>query len=95
MEHMHDNPLWRRLHTRATLFSGWTWVAAASLIGFETLDIVFGAMILAPELLPLVIVCLALAWLFRERMRRAMVRLRARWRLNRLRRAERASREAP
>ena len=35
-------PFFRRLHTRATLFSGWTWVAAASLIGFETLDIVFG-----------------------------------------------------
>ncbi|WP_218775182.1 hypothetical protein, partial [Leifsonia sp. NCR5] len=66
---MNDDSLWRRLHTRATLFSGWTWVAAASLIGFETLDIVFGAFILAPELLPLVLVGLALVWVFRERLR--------------------------
>lgn len=90
---MHGTSFWRRLHARATLFSGWTWVAAASLIGFETLDIVFGAMILAPELLPLVIVGLALTWLFRERLRRAIIRLRARWRLGRLRRAERWSRD--
>lgn len=81
-------PFFRRLHTRATLFSGWTWVAAASLIGFEALDIVFGAFILAPELLPLVIVGLALAWLFRERLRRARARLRARLRLARLRRRD-------
>lgn len=91
---MHDTSLWRRLYMRATLFSGWTWVAAASLIGFETLDIVFGAMILAPELLPLVIVGLALAWLLRERMRRVIVRIRARWRLNRLRRGDRGARDA-
>ncbi|RDV43469.1 hypothetical protein DOE76_17515 [Leifsonia sp. ku-ls] len=78
--------IFRRLHTQATLFSGWTWVAAASLIGFEALDIVFGAFILAPELLPLVIVGLALAWLFRERLRRARTCLRARLRLARLRR---------
>ena len=72
-----------------TLFSGWTWVAAASLIGFETLDIVFGAFILAPELLPLVIVGLALAWLFRERLRRARTRVRPRLRLTGIRRARR------
>ncbi|QIZ98787.1 hypothetical protein [Leifsonia sp. PS1209] len=86
---MNDDSLWRRLHTRATLFSGWTWVAAASLIGFETLDIVFGAFILAPELLPLVIVGLALAWVFRERLRSGRARLRARIRVARMARARR------
>lgn len=81
---MHDTSLWRRLHTRATLFSGWTWVAAASLIGFEALDIVFGAMILAPELLPLVIVALALTWVFRDKLQHATARLRARRRASSL-----------
>lgn len=83
---MHRTSLWRRLHTRATLFSGWTWVAAGSLIGFEMLDIVFGAFILAPELLPLAILGLALVWLFRDRLRHARVSLRVRVRLARVRR---------
>jgi hypothetical protein len=90
---MHDTSLWRRLHTRASLFSGWTWVAAGSLIGFEMLDIVFGAFILAPEFLPLVIVALALIWLFRDRLRRARLRLRVQLRLARMRR-RRAQRRA-
>lgn len=89
---MNDDSLWRRLHTRATLFSGWTWVAAASLIGFETLDIVFGAFILAPELLPLVLVALALTWVFRERFRSGRARLRARIRVARMRRRARRMR---
>jgi len=83
---MHRTSLWRRLHTRATLFRGWTWVAAGSLIGFEMLDVVFGAFILAPELLPLAILGLALVWLFRDRLRRARVSLRVRVRLARVRR---------
>lgn len=77
---------WRRLYTRATLFSGWAWIAAASLVGFETFDIIFGAFILAPEFLPLVIIALAAAWFFRERLRRARRRLRGRIRLARVRR---------
>lgn len=84
---MPDTSLWRRLHTRATLLSGWTWVAAASLIGFEALDIVFGAFILAPELLPLALIALAAAWLLRERIRRASGRLRLLLRIARRRRA--------
>ncbi|OJX77495.1 hypothetical protein [Leifsonia sp. 71-9] len=83
---MHRTSLWRRLHTRATLFSGWTWVAAGCLIGFEMLDVVFGAFILAPELLPLAILGLALVWQFRDRLRRARVSLRVRVRLARVRR---------
>ena len=75
-----------RVHRRLTLFSGWTWVAAGSLIGFEMLDVIFGTFILMPELLPLVILCLALAWYFRGRLRRGWGRLRARIRLSRMRR---------
>jgi hypothetical protein len=77
----------QRITRRLILFSGWTWVAAGSLIGFEALDVVFGAFALAPELLPLVILCLALAWLFRRRLRRAWSRMRARIRLSRLSRS--------
>jgi hypothetical protein len=50
------------------LFGGWTWVAAGSLLGFEMLDVVLGSFLLAPELLPLVILALAIVWLFRERL---------------------------
>lgn len=70
-----------RARRRLTLFSGWTWVAAGSLVGFEMLDLIFGTFVLAPELLPLVILCLALAWYFRRRLRRAWARLRGRVRL--------------
>ncbi len=52
------------------LLGGWTWVAAASLVGFETFDFLFGAFVLAPEFLPLVIIALALIWYFRDRIRR-------------------------
>jgi len=74
-----------RLNTRAVLFSGWTWIAAGSLIGFEAFDLVFGAIAFAPELLPVVVLALALAWLFRERLRRAWRRLRVYRRLRRRR----------
>jgi hypothetical protein len=74
-----------RANARAVLFSGWTWIAAGSLIGFEAFDLVFGAVALAPELLPLLLIALALTWLFRERLRRTWARLRARRRLRRLR----------
>ena len=59
----------QRLSRRLTLFGGWTWVAAASLIGFEGLELVFGSLLLAPEFLPLVILALAVVWLLRERVR--------------------------
>lgn len=60
---------WRSLLIHLTLFSGWTWVAAGSLIGFEMLEIVFGAFILAPEFLPLAVLALACVWFIRERIR--------------------------
>lgn len=76
--------LWRRARRafrhaamRVTLFGGWVWFAAGSLIGFEAFDIVFGTFALAPELLPFVIVSLALTWYFRDRVRRAWTRARA------------------
>ncbi len=80
----------RRLRERSTtrliLFSGWTWVAAGSLVGFEMLDLLFGTFVLAPELLPLAILALACVWYFRTRLRRAWSRARARLRLARVNR---------
>ncbi|MFC4241819.1 hypothetical protein ACFOYW_00420 [Gryllotalpicola reticulitermitis] len=67
-----------------TLFSGWTWIAAGSLIGFEMFDVIFGAFLLAPELIPAVILTLALTWYFRRTLHRAWRRGRARWRLARM-----------
>lgn len=61
----------RNWSIRITLFTGWTWVAAVSLIGFESLEIVFGSFILAPEFLPLAILTLAGIWYVRERIRGA------------------------
>lgn len=74
----------RRIAARATLFGGWIWFAAVSLIGLETFEIIVGTFALAPELLPLVILGLALAWYFRERLRRALRRARAFRRLRRI-----------
>ncbi len=70
------------------LFTGWTWVAAGSLVGFEMLDLIFGTFLFAPELLPLLILGLALVWYFRDRLRRSWRRARARIRLARLRRED-------
>ncbi|GIU58066.1 hypothetical protein [Arthrobacter sp. NicSoilC12] len=74
----------RRLAVRATLFGGWAWLAAGSLIGFEAFDIIFGAVALAPELLPLVILSLALTWWLRRHARRTRARARAYRRLRRI-----------
>jgi len=68
------------------LLTGWTWVAAGSLVGFELLDLLFGSFLYAPELLPLVILALALVWYFRERLRAGAERIRWRIRLSRFRR---------
>jgi len=74
-----------RVAMRATLFGGWVWFAAGSLVGFEAFDIIFGTFALAPELLPLVILGLALTWYFRGQFRRFSTRARAYRRLRRLR----------
>jgi len=76
----------RRFGRRLTLFGGWTWVAAASFVGFESFEVLLGMSALAPELLPLAIIALALAWHFREHLRALRRRLRIRWRAARARR---------
>jgi hypothetical protein len=74
----------RRLAMRATLFGGWVWFAAGSLVGFEAFDIIFGTFALAPELIPIVILGLALTWYFRGQVQRVSTRARAYRRLRRL-----------
>lgn len=64
------------------------YLAAGALIGFEVLEVLFGAFVLAPELLPVLILSLAVHWYLREHLRRA-ARLARLW----LRRARR--RRAP
>jgi hypothetical protein len=73
----------RRVAIRATLFGGWVWFAAGSLIGFEAFEIVFGAFALAPELLPAVILGLALTWYFRSQFRRFLTHTRVYRRIKR------------
>ncbi|MEH0109687.1 hypothetical protein V6N00_08200 [Tersicoccus sp. MR15.9] len=76
----------RRVAVRVLMFGGWVWFAAGSLIGFEAFEILFGSFALAPELLPVAVLGLALAWFFRGRLRRAWRRVRAYRRLRRMRR---------
>jgi hypothetical protein len=80
----------RRVHSRAArllvVSSGWVWVAAASLVGFEMFEVIVGTFLLAPELLPVALVGLALAWYFRTTLRRTAVSIRVRLRLARMRR---------
>lgn len=79
------------LHTvteKLWLFSGWTWVAAGSLVGFEVFEIIFTSFALAPELLPVVLVVMALAYVWRERLASFRQHLRIR------RRAARVARHA-
>jgi polyferredoxin len=67
-----------RIERRLTLSTGWVWVAAISFVGIEMFDVVFGAMLLAPEFLPVVLLGLALVWWFRESLRGAVRTLRDR-----------------
>ena len=62
-----------RATDRLSMFARWTWVAAASLIGFEGLEIVLGSMLAAPEFVPLVILTIALVAVVRSRWRRRAV----------------------
>lgn len=80
--------LLRTVTERLWVFSGWTWVAAGSLVGFEVLEIIFTSFALAPELLPAVLVAMALAYVWRER----LAVLRQRFRIRR--RAARVARLA-
>jgi hypothetical protein len=76
--------VYRRVVMRATLLGGWVWFAAGSLIGFEAFEIIVGTFALAPELLPVVILGLALTWHLRGQLRRVSTRARAYRRLKRL-----------
>jgi len=81
-----------RIGRRMTVFSGWVWVAAISFVGVEMFDIVFGAFLLAPEFLPVVLIGLAVAWYFREALRAMSHSFRVRLRLVRSRLRRRSGR---
>jgi len=53
-------PLWR--------LATWVFLAAGALVGFEVLEALLGGLVLAPEIVPIVLLCLALVWLVRERL---------------------------
>ncbi|HVX06573.1 hypothetical protein [Humibacter sp.] len=72
-----------RTRSRLLLFSGWVWVAAGSLVGFEMLEILVGGLIAVPEVLPVVLIALAFAWYFRRGIRRMWWRASAWWRRRR------------
>ncbi|QAY60115.1 hypothetical protein ET475_09010 [Microbacterium protaetiae] len=55
-------------------------LGAAAVIGFEGLEALLGTFLLAPELLPFVLLAIAVFWLVRERAGRGIHRLRVRWR---------------
>ncbi|CAN5339519.1 hypothetical protein BH11ACT4_BH11ACT4_24330 [soil metagenome] len=57
----------RRLIVRLSVLNGWAWVAAASIVGFEGLEVLLVSMVAAPEFVPLLIVALALAAVIRNR----------------------------
>ncbi|GGC81480.1 hypothetical protein GCM10011512_05210 [Tersicoccus solisilvae] len=86
LQRLRARRLYRRVAVRVTLFGGWVWFAAGSLIGFEAFEILFGSFALAPECLPVVILGLALTWYFRSHLRRSWRRIRAYRRIKRMRR---------
>ncbi|KQO65145.1 hypothetical protein [Curtobacterium sp. Leaf261] len=61
-----------------------------SLVGFEAFEMILGVSLAAPELIPLVILGLAVAWFLRERIRASVRRVRIRIRAARVRRTGRA-----
>ncbi|MBX3098938.1 MAG: hypothetical protein KF761_05105 [Salinibacterium sp.] len=63
----------RSMTDRLSVLTGWGWVAAASLVGFEGLEVLLGSMVAAPEFVPVVIVILAVAALIRNRWRQRAV----------------------
>jgi len=80
-------PLWR--------FNTWMILGAAAVVGFEGLEALLGTFLMAPELLPFMLLALAVYWVFRERIVGGTRRLRRRARAyRRLRRLRKAAREA-
>ncbi|PRB01953.1 hypothetical protein [Microbacterium sp. MYb64] len=45
----------------------WIYLAAGALLGFEGLEALLGAMLIAPELVPLVLLALAVFWTAKRR----------------------------
>lgn len=67
----------------------WVYLAAGALLGFEGLEALLGAMLIAPELVPLVLLALAVVWTAKRRGRwilRRIVLARRRRRLRGVRR---------
>lgn len=63
----------RRMTDRLSIFTGWAWVAAVSVIGLEGLEVLLGSLLGAPEFVPLAILTLALVAVIRNRWRRRNV----------------------
>lgn len=63
----------RSVIDRLTLLSGWSWVAAATLIGFEGIEVLMVGMLAAPEFVPGVILTLAIVAVARDRWRRRAI----------------------
>jgi hypothetical protein len=68
-------PLWR--------VNTWMLLAAAALVGFEGLELLLGMFLLAPEVLPLVLLALAVYGACRKHAGRGIRRLRTRMRASR------------
>ncbi|HXR43395.1 MAG TPA: hypothetical protein VN759_01225 [Pseudolysinimonas sp.] len=60
-------------------FTGWVWVAAGSLVGFEALELILTGLLAAPEFVPLVLIVLAAAWFFRAGLGRLWTAVRERY----------------
>lgn len=58
----------------------WIYLAAAGLVGFEGLEVLFGSFLLVPEFVPLILLLLALVWAVKHHGRRWSRRLRLAWR---------------
>ena len=70
---------WRRATRFLWRFTGWVWVAAGSLVGFEALELILTGLLAAPEFVPIVLFVLAAAWFFRAGIRRLWVAARDRY----------------
>ncbi|OZB83258.1 hypothetical protein [Microbacterium sp. 13-71-7] len=59
---------WARAALRhAVRMEVWIYLAAGALLGFEGLEALLGAMLIAPELVPLVLLALAVVWTAKRR----------------------------
>lgn len=63
----------------------WIYLAAAGLVGFEGLEVLFGSFLFAPEFVPLILLLLALIWAVRHHGPRSIPLIRRMLRRTRLR----------